>query len=221
VVLVAGLLVLAGLGLFVTGVMTDVTTWYWACVAVCGLAAVLLVVARLRTPAERRSPVPDTRTPSGAAATDPGPADTGTPRTPAEPVPAPPVTATDPIAADRHGRHEAPDDDARPAAPPPVTPSATASATPPAPAGRAAGEPAEEDVEVTDLLLVVDLTDEVLVVDEHPRYHLGDCRWLAGRATIPLPVGEARTDGFTPCAVCGPDAHLAGVERARRAARRA
>src|SRR3712207_7155612 len=38
-----------------------------------------------------------------------------------------------------------------------------------APADPATGEPGEEDVEVTDLLLVVDLDDEVLVVDEHPR----------------------------------------------------
>src|SRR4051794_21827850 len=44
-------------------------------------------------------------------------------------------------------------------------------------------DPEVEDVEVTDLLLVVDLKDEVLVVDEHPRYHVAGCRWLKGRAT--------------------------------------
>jgi hypothetical protein len=70
---------------------------------------------------------------------------------------------------------------------------------------------------VTDLLLVVDLRDEVLVVDEHPRYHVDGCPWLAGRTTIPLPVDEARTDGFTPCGQCAPDRHLAQLERARRA----
>jgi hypothetical protein len=78
------------------------------------------------------------------------------------------------------------------------------------------GEPPLEEVEVTDLLLVVDLTDEVLVVDEHPRYHLEDCRWLAGRETFPLPLDEARADGFTPCGTCAPDRHLADRERGRR-----
>ena len=74
-------------------------------------------------------------------------------------------------------------------------------------------DPEVEEVEVTDLLMVVDLKDEVLVVDEHPRYHVAGCRWLGGRETIPLPIDEARTDGFTPCAVCAPDRTLA--ERAR------
>jgi hypothetical protein len=74
-----------------------------------------------------------------------------------------------------------------------------------------------EEVEVTDLLLVMDLHDEVVVVDEHPRYHLADCSWLRGRTTIPLPLDEARTDGFTPCGVCSPDRHLAAAERDRRA----
>lgn len=82
------------------------------------------------------------------------------------------------------------------------------------------GEPPLEEVEVTDLLLVVDLRDEVLVVDEHPRYHLAGCRWLTGRETIPLPIDEARTDGFTPCGICEPDRHLADLERSRKAARR-
>jgi hypothetical protein len=72
-------------------------------------------------------------------------------------------------------------------------------------------------VEVTDLLLVVDLRDEVLVVDEHPRYHVAGCPWLAGRTAVPLPLDQARTDGFTPCGWCTPDRHLAQVERVRRA----
>jgi hypothetical protein len=103
---------------------------------------------------------------------------------------------------------------ARPAGAGPDGPTATGAAHP------GPADPPEEDVEVTDLLLVVDLADEVLVVDEHPRYHLAGCPWLGGRETIPLPLREARTDGFTPCARCAPDAHLADVQRARRAARR-
>ena len=84
------------------------------------------------------------------------------------------------------------------------------------PAGANMAEPGVEEVEVTDLLLVVDLTDEVLVVDEHPRYHLAACRHLRGRTAIPLPLDEARTDGFTPCATCAPDRNLADRERARK-----
>ena len=80
-------------------------------------------------------------------------------------------------------------------------------------------DPPVEDVEVTDLLMVVDLKDEVLVIDEHPRYHLAGCAYLTGRATIPLPVDEARADGFTPCAVCEPDRNLADRARARKHAR--
>jgi hypothetical protein len=78
------------------------------------------------------------------------------------------------------------------------------------------GDPPVEEVEVTDLLMVVDLKDEVLVVDEHPRYHVAGCSYLAGRTTIPLPLDEARTDGFTPCAVCAPDRTLAQRARERR-----
>jgi hypothetical protein len=85
--------------------------------------------------------------------------------------------------------------------------------------GHTGGEPPLEDVEVTDLLLVLDLRDEVLVVDEHPRYHLAGCRWLRDREPIPLPIDEARTDGFTPCGTCAPDRHLADVERGRRTGR--
>jgi hypothetical protein len=98
----------------------------------------------------------------------------------------------------------------------------TAAATEPAPEEAVApvpGDPPAEDVEVTDLLLVVDLKDEVLVVDEHPRYHLAGCVHLRGRTPIPMPHDEARTDGFTPCGVCEPDHTLAEKVRARKAAR--
>ncbi len=82
--------------------------------------------------------------------------------------------------------------------------------------GADAGEPPVEEVEVTDLLLVVDLKDDVLVVDEHPRYHVEGCRHLAGQETIPIPMDEARTDGFTPCGTCRPDATLADRVRGRK-----
>jgi hypothetical protein len=79
-------------------------------------------------------------------------------------------------------------------------------------------EPGEEATDATDLLVINELDVEVRVVDEHPRYHLSQCTWLAGRSTIPLPVSEARQLGFTPCARCGPDAVLAAKHRAGRGA---
>jgi hypothetical protein len=115
-------------------------------------------------------------------------------------------------------------DAASPGAPAGPAP-AGAAPTAPGPADTAAPEtpppgdeldPGVEEVEVTDLLIVVDLRDEVLVVDEHPRYHLAGCSWLSGRETIPIPLDEARTDGFTPCAVCSPDRTLAERARSRK-----
>jgi hypothetical protein len=267
VILAAGLLVLLGLGLFVGGVVTGTTALYWACVAACGLAAVVLVVARLRMAREDRefdrrasrapsragaaaaTPATGTRVPAAPA----GPRTAPQPVVPAERAPAPELPATpEPSAA---AEHEAvprpagatavrtPDTAPEPPAPEPepepeppaeessavVPPSAPASdghGEEPArrgahepresPADATSGEPGEEDVEVTDLLLVVDLDDEVLVVDEHPRYHLPGCPFLAGREAIPLPMVEARTDGFTPCATCRPVRHLADTERSRR-----
>jgi hypothetical protein len=77
-------------------------------------------------------------------------------------------------------------------------------------------EPGEEPTDASDLLVVAGLSAEVRVVDEHPRYHLATCVWLANRPTIPVPVSEARQLGFTPCARCGPDAILAARHRASR-----
>jgi hypothetical protein len=78
------------------------------------------------------------------------------------------------------------------------------------------GEPGEEPTDASDLLVVAGLNAEVRVVDEHPRYHLATCVWLANRPTIPIPVSEARQLGFTPCSRCGPDSTLAARHRAGR-----
>jgi hypothetical protein len=103
------------------------------------------------------------------------------------------------------------------------TPVTTEQAEQTAPAAQAArpaegngdpeAEPPEEDTDAADLLVVSDLTDEVRVVDERPRYHLAGCTWLATKPTLGLPVGEARQLGFTPCAVCSPDRTLAAARR--------
>jgi hypothetical protein len=79
-------------------------------------------------------------------------------------------------------------------------------------------QPGEEDTDAADLLVVYELIDEVLVVDEHPRYHLERCRWPDHTRVDRLPVREARELGFTPCARCRPDTTLARKHRAARAA---
>jgi hypothetical protein len=241
VILAAALLVLLGLGLFVGGILTDTTVLYWLCVGACGAAGVFLVLARIRMGRAPAVPAPPARTSASTSHRQPASTAVGAPAgatTPGGPtavggiaggpeaeVPAEPVVA---------GLAAAPTGD--PAAPPAASPEddgpaaevpAEAPSTPAhAPRGTsggsdAGGDPPVEEVEVTDLLVVVDLHDEVLVVDEHPRYHLGGCRWLAGRETFPLPLDEARADGFTPCAWCEPDRNLAQRERGRRAGRKA
>jgi hypothetical protein len=182
VILAAGLLVLLGLGLFVAGILTGMTALYWACVAACVVAAVLLALTRRQMAAARAEAV-------------------AAPATPVTPV------------SGRNGPPRAVDDPASdPAA---VVPGGAIAAAVAAEPEQLADPPVEE-VEVTDLLMVVDLTDEVLVIDERPRYHLAGCVHLSGRTAIPLPLDEARTDGFTPCAVCAPDRTLAQRARERK-----
>ena len=202
-IVAAGLLVLVGLGLFVAGLLTEVTAFYWACVAACVVAAVVLYLARRRMMAPP-PPAPATAVPAGAAAV-------------------PPAGGR---AAGRHAGATAASTTATPAPAEQVAPAAAATSARAEPSGagrssspadhRDAGEPPVEEVGVTDLLLVVDLEDEVLVVDEHPRYHVEGCRHLTGRETIPIPLDEARTDGFTPCGTCRPDATLAERVRSRK-----
>ncbi len=189
-ILAAGLLVLLGLGLFVGGILTGTTTLYWACVAACVVAAVLLLLARRQLRAT-------------------SPADVAS-----SPAPTDPLAAATPVEAGAAPAQQA----AGPARPPSEPAGSKPAADSARNVRRRPADPPVEEVEVTDLLLVVDLKDEVLVVDEHPRYHLAGCAHLTGRPTIPLPLDEARTDGFTPCAVCEPDRNLAQRARARKAA---
>jgi hypothetical protein len=99
---------------------------------------------------------------------------------------------------------------------PPETPW-TAGAGPEA-ADRPPAEPGEPDVEqlpVRDALRVAQLPDEVVVLDGHPRYHLAGCPTLGDAHPVPVAVSAARRGGFTPCAVCRPDATLLARSRAR------
>jgi hypothetical protein len=71
-------------------------------------------------------------------------------------------------------------------------------------------EPPEEPSDGSVAQLVAGLDDEVVVVDEQPRYHTADCRGVAAKPVIPLPVREAVELGFTPCGWCAPNRRLAG-----------
>ncbi|MFC4943498.1 hypothetical protein [Pseudonocardia sp. GCM10023141] len=67
------------------------------------------------------------------------------------------------------------------------------------------GEAPEEPHDAVAAALVATLEDEVVVVDEQPRYHVVECRSLVTAQVIPLPVREAVELGFTPCGWCSPD----------------
>lgn len=157
--LVVLFLVLAAGGVLVTSVLMDQPEWAWLSVLLSVLAAVLLVVQRIRRRREASSSSPEPAT-EGEAGQD--------------------STAQ---ADDDTAEHD---------------------------------EPGEEDTDAADALLVSESDDEVVVVDERPRYHLSSCQWLGDLEVQGLPVREARELGFTACARCTPDAVLAGQARAAR-----
>ncbi|WP_442934572.1 hypothetical protein [Micromonospora sp. CPCC 205739] len=69
-------------------------------------------------------------------------------------------------------------------------------------------EPEVQQVSPADAAWVARLDTEVRVIDGRPRYHLSSCPHLLGRDDEPLPVSEAVSLGFTPCADCAPDTTL-------------
>lgn len=77
-------------------------------------------------------------------------------------------------------------------------------------------EPGDEGTDAAVLLQGDELDVRVLVVDERPRYHLDNCGWLGARETVPVTLRQARSLGFTPCALCAPNAVLTAKARAAR-----
>ena len=231
-ILVAAVLLLAALGMLAAGLAQGSAALQWGSFAASALAAIVLAVGELR---RRRQTSQDDDESAAVPAEVGARAEAGpAPRTVATGGGSPAMTAPAPDRPDQLPPPAAPAEEAPSAEPAEIAPVPAAVAPPvsahaapeepPATGAHSAapvldgdGEPPVEEVEVTDLLLVLDLTDEVLVVDEHPRYHLADCPHLADVATIPMPMDEARTDGFTPCGTCAPDRNLAHRERARRA----
>jgi hypothetical protein len=76
-----------------------------------------------------------------------------------------------------------------------------------------ADEPGIEHVAPADAARVAQMSNEVLVIDGRPRYHLAECAHLLGRESEPLPVHEAVELGFTPCNLCRPDSALLAEAR--------
>ncbi|WP_199433326.1 hypothetical protein [Qaidamihabitans albus] len=196
------ILLLAALGLVVTALVTASSLWAWISLGTSGLAGAVLIADLLRRRSKARTGAAERAEADTEAA---GEADgTGDGKD----------TADSKDTADTEG-----------------TAGETAEPDKPEPARQTAllpssgelrsveGDPAEEETDAADLLVVSQLEVEVLVVDEYPRYHLAECAWLEDRDTIPIPVAEARDLGFTPCARCGPDAKLAAEHRPKRKSR--
>ncbi|WP_020423155.1 hypothetical protein [Amycolatopsis sp. ATCC 39116] len=197
-------LVLAALGLLIAALITANSLWAWISIGLSVAAGLLLVVdfVRRRVARRRASAVAEPAEEPGDEPTVAASADDDEPS-------APEATAV-----------EKPADEPAPESPAEVE-DAPADQTALIPtAGELVGtaeegEPGEEPTNPADAKIVDELDVEVVVVDEHPRYHLTDCGWLADRDTIPISVKEARDLGFTPCARCAPDAHLAEAHRAK------
>ncbi|MEV6825845.1 hypothetical protein [Amycolatopsis sp. NPDC051102] len=179
-------LVLAALGLLVTALITASSLWAWVSIGLSVLAGLILVADWLRR--RRRAAAPPAR--------------------PAEPV----VPAEEPVEEEQTTLIPAAGDLGDPAdtPEPAVAEEADASAETET---KADSEPGVEETPEADVAVLADLEDEVVVVDEHPRYHLRTCAWLGPRDLIPIGVGEARQLGFTPCATCTPDATLVAAHR--------
>lgn len=211
-------LVLAAFGLLIAALTTANTLWAWVSVVLSVVAAALLITdwlsGRRRARAEG-SAKPTVVTVGGTRTDDDwgeDPHSSSPPQPPAEPGP---ESGYAPVA-------EPESDSETTGVIEPVAPVEPRAEAPVQQGDRDAdlldedGEPLEEQTDAADLLIVADLSAEVRVVDEHPGYHLANCRWLSGRSTIPIAVAEARQLGFTPCAICGPDAVLAQRHRAGR-----
>ncbi len=199
-------LLLAAVGLLVAALGTGHIALAWGSVAVSAVVAVRIIV-RWR----RRRDAPEVEP---ADLLDDEPAEAGSGGDPAQD--AVPVDAE---LVDAAPGEQSPQPASMTAALPadPVTASSGADDDAGVAENADAAEPGEEETSAADLLLVYELTDEVLVVDEHPRYHLTRCPWPDRSGAERLPVREARDLGFTPCDRCRPDAALARRHRAASA----
>lgn len=215
------LLVLAALGLLVTALVTGTSLWAWVSIGLSVLAGLLLLADWLRR--RKRADEPEPAEDAGESAGEDDsesesggggkavPAEADAEQTALIPKTGElgdPADVPEPDVADEAESAEASETGSEPE-------SGDAGAETVSAEKKAARDtpPGVEETAADDLAVVKELDDEVVVVDEYPRYHLVDCGWLSGRDTIPIGVGEARQLGFTPCARCGPDAVLAAAHR--------
>ncbi|MGZ4524123.1 MAG: hypothetical protein ACXVXO_12020 [Mycobacteriaceae bacterium] len=202
--------VVVGCLFLVVSFVTENTAWAWGCIGACGLAAVVLVVdtiRRGRVPEGAEASPADTKVPTGSEHT----------ASVEETAAVSAVAPTESVPLDVADDSVTAEDDATTSAPDPENTQVllVAEESDPRASRLEDREPDEEDVDSADSLVVGGLSTEVLVVDEHPRFHLPTCTWLADRSTLGLPVAEAVELGFTGCARCAPSTTLAGQSRAR------
>jgi hypothetical protein len=200
-------LVLAALGLLVSALITASSLWAWVSIGLSVLAGLILVADWLRRRRRASAPVePEEPASEEPASEEPVPSAEAPP---AEEKPAEEEqTVLIPAAGDLGDPADTPEPEPEP------EPEKTVLAEAPAETVNGTeSDPGEEETSDADIAVLADLEDEVVVVDEHPRYHLTTCVWLGTRDTIPIGVGEARQLGFTPCDRCRPDANLVAVHR--------
>jgi len=182
-------LVLAALGLLVAALITANSLWAWLSIGLSVVAGLLLLFDLLRRRKKRAADVPAEEAADDSAedASDDEPADgqADGQEKKSEDVE---QTVLMPAAGELGDAEES------------SVPEST-------------GDPGEEESDPEDVAAVSELETEVVVVDEYPRYHVTSCTWLETRNTIPLGIGEARQLGFTPCALCTPNAEIAGQHR--------
>lgn len=199
------ILVLGALGLVVAALITADSLWAWVSLGVSVIAAIMLVIDWWRRRAAARDAASRTAEATPAEEDTAG-ADKAEKDTADSQGAAATSDAADAADTDEESVHDGSDDET-PADGPTQLIAAEGDLADPE------DEPATENSSADDALLVARLDDEVVVVDERPRYHLGECAWLGALETIPLSAREAAELGFSPCGRCRPDATLAQRHR--------
>jgi hypothetical protein len=193
--------VLVGFVFLVVSLVTENSSWAWGCIAACVLAGGVLAVDARRRRQGRRSPASSVTAEGGGAADGAGSA------APTEVIPVVGVLDDAPTTVLTKVEEPVREPEVVPAAPVAVAEIDTAAEP------QDTAEPDEEDADAADALAVASSERDVLVVDEHPRFHVDGCTWLAGRTTMSLPAREAVDLGFSPCSRCTPSRTLASLTR--------
>jgi hypothetical protein len=193
--------VLVGFVFLVVSLVTENSSWAWGCIAACVLAGGVLAVDARRRRQGRRFPASSVTAEGGGAADGAGSA------APTEVIPVVGVLDDAPTTVLTKVEEPVREPEVVPAAPVAVA------EIDPVAEPQDTAEPDEEDADAADALAVASSERDVLVVDEHPRFHVDGCTWLAGRTTMSLPAREAVDLGFSPCSRCSPSRTLASPTR--------